>query len=382
MNRRLHLVLIAGLFLACAGAPGHARTLTDGKGIPIVASPKDLSLVDLAPLLTYLEADLKNKGDFGAVRHFAMDYKAKRLGLADPKTQTFRGGAVITRGSNGRASTVIVLHGDFDGRKLIAEFGRDFQEYRKLRSSNAQPGQREIGGLTFNTFPYAERPYTVCLGHLPREKCVLIASIPSDDPGAIEETLKVLKGEEKLNAELPTEVDVETTLELTPREIEQLVRFNAPAGGLRAKVATGMKTLAGKLGIPHSDDETVPLEERIRGQIAQSGSVTAKYHWDRAPRHSSAYGITYQIAAKSPEAAQQLRELLSEQIVRLTEQSGRNDEKEALGRITVQASGNEVNFTFLLDSPEAQYEHVSLLLAQTLRYKNLTSFLDRYGSGS
>lgn len=381
MKRLLQLTLVGALCLAGMGMPCEARSLTDGKGIPVVSNPKDLSLVDLKPLALYMEADLKNKGDFGPVRHFAMDYKAKRLGLPDPKTQVFRGGAVITRGSSGKSSAVIVVYGDINGQKLMSEFGKDFLEYGKTRGNQAKTGQREIGGITFNTFDFSERPYVVCLGNLPKEKCFVMASIPRDDAGVVEETLKVLKGEEKLNEELPAEVDADTTVEFTPREIEQLVKFNRPSGGLRAKVATGMKTLAGKLGIPHSDDETVPLEERIRGQIAQCESITTKYHWDRAPRHASAYGVTYQIRTKTPEAAQQMRELISEQVVRMSERSTREDEKEALGKITVQASDNVVTFVFLLDSPEAQYQHVSLLLSQMMRYKNLTSFLDRYGSG-
>ena len=142
MKRLTHLTLVGALFLAGFGMTCEARTLTDGKGIPVVSNPKDLSLVDLKPLATYMEADLKNKGDFGPVRHFAMDFKAKRLGLPDPKTQVFRGGAVITRGSSGKSSAVFVVYGDVNGQKLMSEFGRDFQEYHKTRGSQAQAGQR------------------------------------------------------------------------------------------------------------------------------------------------------------------------------------------------------------------------------------------------
>ncbi|MFZ2959617.1 MAG: hypothetical protein WA705_22250 [Candidatus Ozemobacteraceae bacterium] len=379
MKRLLGIALSGILLLAPFTTIAEGRTLTDGKGIPVVSSPKDLNLVDLKPLAAYMKADLKNKGDLGPIRSLALNYKANRLGIPDPKAERLFAGMVITRGTSGLTSNILVLQGDIQEKKFLAEFERDFQEYRKLYGGQAQAGQREIEGVTFNTFEYAERPYTVCVGSLPQKKLVVWASIPRQDQTVLEETLNVLQGKEKLNEEIPAEIDAQTTFQLTPREIERMVKFNRPKGGLREKVAGGMKTLAGKLGIPHSDDQTVPLEERIRGQISLSESLTTKFHWEREAKKASAYTVTYLIHMKSSEAADRLRELFSEQVTRLSERSPRNDEKESLGRITIQASGQDVTFSFLLDSPEAQYEHVSLLLAQTLRYRNFTSFLDRYG---
>ncbi|MBF0501109.1 MAG: hypothetical protein HQM09_13300 [Candidatus Riflebacteria bacterium] len=382
MKRLISFVLAAGLLFVPSVHSAAARTLTDGKGIPVVSNPKDLSLVDLKPFNAYMKADLKNKGDFGTLRRLAVAYKAKRLGIPDTRTQSLHVGAVITRGSGELSSGILVMLGDIQYDKLVAESDRDFQEYQKVNGGNAQTGQREIDGVTFKTFDYIERPYTVYVGNMPQQHCVLFASIPRQDQSVLEETIKVLKGEEKLNEEVPAEVDAQTTFKFTPREIERMVKFNRPSGGLRAKVSGGMKTLAEKLGIPHSDDKTVPLESRIRGQIAQCESMTAKYHWEREAKKASAYTVTYQVRMKNAEAAEQLRELISEQVVRLSEQSTREDEKESLGKLTVQASGEDVSLTFLLDSPEAQYEHVSLLMSQTLRYRNLTSFLDRYGSAN
>ncbi len=382
MFRRLSVpalcLTILALLTALPGAAA-ARALTGGRGIPVVAEPRDLNLVNLRPLSDYLYADLKNKGDFGMIRRAALDVKARQAGVPNPRKKSLHAGMVIKRGSSGHSSAILVAVGDFTFKDLRASMEKDYREYLAQTRGTGTVTDQEIAGLSFTKFPYTERPYEVDIAQVPGRSAYLIAAVPAGDYSVLEETVAVVRGEEKLNETLPTAVEAQTTFQLTGREIERLVKFNRPKGALRQKFAKGMRTLAQKLGIPHSDDETVPLEERIRGQLAQSREITVKYAWDTDARGASAYTVNYVVQAKDEAAAETLRELIAEQITRLAEQTTRANDRESLGRLTVSASGNEVNVGFLLDSPEAQYDHASLLLSQVFRYRNIMSFLDRHG---
>ncbi|MBF0406153.1 MAG: hypothetical protein HQM10_02280 [Candidatus Riflebacteria bacterium] len=380
MKRFSNLVLLSFLVLVLFVSSAYSRALVQGNGIPIVSDPKDLSLVDLAPLNEYLKSNLKEKGVLGTLRRLAFERKAVRLGFENPGSPKFHGGAVVARGSSGNSSVVVVLIGDLDYSKFISEYVRDFQEYRKVNKEEGKMGSIEIDGLRFNTFNYFDRPYFTCIGRLPKQNALIIASIPTDDLDILQNTLAVVKGSEQLNKALPSEVDVQTTFQLTNQEIQRLLRFNSSKNSLRTKAANGMAAISRRIGISNTEDPAIPLEEQIRRKIAQSSSVTTKYHWERNPKESSAYSVTYLIQMKSTSEADSLRELISEEITRISERSTKETEKESFGRLTVQASDCEVSLSFLLDSLEAQYEHISMLFSQALQYRNMTSFLDRYGS--
>ncbi|NLI78883.1 MAG: hypothetical protein GX442_20880 [Candidatus Riflebacteria bacterium] len=382
MFRRLSvpvLVLTVVTLVTLLSGAAAARSLTGGRGIPVVAEPRDLNLVNLRPLTEYLYADLKNKGDFGRVRRLALDLKARQVGVPDPRKKNLHAGMVIKRGSSGHTSAILVAVGDFTFKDLRASIEKDYRDYLAQTRGTGSVSDHEVAGLTFTRFPYTERPFEVNIAQLPGQSAYLVAAVPKGDYGVLEETVAVVRGEEKLNEAVPTSVEAETSFQLTPREVERLVKFNRPRSALRQKFAKGMRTVAQKLGIPQSDDETVPLAERLRGQLAQCRSVTVKYAWDTDARGASAYTVNYVIQARDEAAADTLRELISEQITRLTEQSSRANDTESLGRLTVSGSGTEVTMGFLLDSPEAQYDHTSLLLSQVFRFRNLVSLIDGPG---
>ena len=373
-------VLILGFFslVACA-VTASARSLIGGRGIPVVSEPKDLNLVNLRPVSNYMYADLKNKGDFGLVRRVALGVKARQMGIPNPRKNSMHAGMVIKSGASGHSSAVLVAVGDFKFKDVKDAMNKDYNEYMAQTRGTPAISEIEIAGLQFTKYSYGERPNEVCLAQVPKQSAWILATVPKGDFSVLDETIAVLKGEDKLNDAVPTNVEWQTTFQFSKREIERLVKFNRPKSALRAKFVSGMKTLARKLGIPQSDDRTVPLEERIRGQLAQSREVTMKYNWDIDARKASSYQIQCSIKAKDDRSADALKELISEQIVRLAELNNRSTDSESMGRLTVAASGDEVNLGFLLDTPEAQYEHVSLLLSQVFRYKNVMSFLDRHG---
>lgn len=376
--RFLGLVLVVALCLAGAQAVS-ARSLTGSRGIPVVNDPKDLSLVDLKPLSNFLYSDLKKKGSFGLIRRKALEYKADKAGIPNPRKKAFHAGCVIEKSSVGN-SAILVLAGDLEFKNVRAAIEKDYREYMSRNRGTPNITEDEMNGLPVVKFGYADRPYEVCVLQIPDRKVIVVGSVPKSDYGLLESTLDVVCGKEKLNEQLVDSAKAESTVTLSPQEIERLVIFNRPRGKLRKTFAAGMKSMAKKLGIPHSEDEAVPLEERIRGQLALSTDVTAQYKWDCDANKQAAYEISYRIQAKSEEAAQALKGLISEQITRLAEKSPWEGESESLGRLTVQGDGNTVRLNFLLDTPEAQYQHMSLLLGQMFQYKSATSFLDRFGS--
>lgn len=381
--KRFYLVM--AILLSCVAlfpASSDARSLTGGRGVPVVSDPKDLSLVDMTPMSKYLYADLKNKGDFGLVRRVAIDIKAKQIGIPNPRKSPMHVGLVVNKGQSGFSSALLVVVGEFKFKDLRAAMDKDYQEYMQVNKATGSVSEGEVAGTRFTKYSYSERPYEACIVQLKEQKAIVVGSVPKGDYSILEETIKVVKGEEALSNAAPRDIDAQTTFKLTGREIERLVVFNRPKGKLRTKVAAGLKNLAQKLGIPQSHDETVPLEERIRGLLAQSDSMTAKYHWDRDQKNVSAYTVSYIVGMKNADQAEGLKELISEQLVRLSEKTTRDDERDSVGRLTVNTDGNAVNMAFILDSPEAQYQHLSLILSQGFRYRNVISFLDRHGQGA
>ncbi|MBF0546525.1 MAG: hypothetical protein HQM08_18915 [Candidatus Riflebacteria bacterium] len=381
MNRKLTIlfVLVMALFCACV-QQADARALTGGRGIPIVSDPKDLNLVNLKNLSDFLYSDLKEKGTFGPIRRFALDVKAKQMGIPNPRKAQFHAGWVVDKGHSGNSTAILVICGDLTFKDIKSTIDKDYNEYMSRNNGTPAISEDEVKGMKITKYGYSERPYEVCLLQIPEKKSIILGAIPKGDYSVLEPTIEVVKGDEKLNEKVPDNVEVETTFSLTKREIERIVKFNKPRGELRKKVADGMKSLAQKLGIPHSDDETVPLEERIRGQLALSDAVTVKYKWDTDSKKAAAYDMAYTIKTKSPEAAETLKGLLTEQITRLSEKSPWDKEKESIGRITVNSNDQEVCATFLLDTPEAQYQHMSLVMGQVFQYQTLMTFLDRNGS--
>jgi len=381
MNKRM-VWLVVGMVVLSGLSIAQARTLIGGRGIPVVSDPKDLNLVNLKPISEYLYSDLKNKGEFGVIRRTALNMKAGQYGVPDPRHKMLFGGMVIGRGSSGNASTILVMMGDLKFKDIRGALEKDYREYMETTRGTPKISNTDVGGVNFETFSYAERPYDVCVAQLKDKKTIVVASVPKEDLKLLEDTVRVVQGQEALNETEPTDIEAETTLSLTQRELERLVKFNRPKGNLRGQFAKGMKSIAQKLGIPHSDDETVPLDERIRGQLALSKQISAKYKWDVDSSKASAYSVQYTIQMKDKETAEVLRGLISEQIVRLSETVQHTGDKDSYGRLTVSANDAEVQVNFLLDSPEAQYQHTSLLLSQVLRYRSVFSFLDRNGQSA
>jgi len=382
LSRPLVLVVVALCVLALAPAV-EARTLTDSRGVPIVSDPRDLSLVPLKPLSDYLYADLKNKGDFGPIRRLALDYKARQVGVPNPRKTELYLGTVISKGPSGNSSAVVVMLGDLKEKDLRATVEKDYREYMAQMQSQPQVSEEELAGVTVTRFTFAERPYDVCLATVPApRKALLWASIPRGDTSVLEDTIKVVKGEEKLNDAIPSEVEARTTFTLTGREIENLHRFNKPKGQLRETFAKGMKKVSASLGFPQDEKQVMPLEEKIRHVVARSEFVDLRYRWDVDRNKAAAYQMRYTVAMKSPEEAEQLRTLVAEQMVRMGERSTRDDEHDVLGRVTVNADGKDVTLDFTLDTPEAQYQHISFLVSQLFRYRNVMGFLDRHGQAA
>lgn len=359
-----------------------ARALIGGRGIPVVSDPKDLNLVNMKGISDYLYADLKNKSDFSLIRRIAVDAKGRQYGIPNPRKSSLHIGYVISRGSSQNSSAILVAIGDFKYKNVRASLEKDYQEYMDRTKGTPSVSERTIHGISFTCFGYSERPYEVCIGQIKEKKAVISGAIPRGDDSCLEETLKVVLGETPLNESLPREIDAESTFSLTSRELERVVTFNRPKGNLRAKFAAGMKSLAQKLGIPHSDDETVPLEERIRGQLSKSEKISMKYHWDIDKNNESAYSVNYVCDMKDSESAEVLKNLVSEQIVRVSEITPHDGDKESIGKLTVSSNGNEVTLGLLLDTPEAQFKYLSLLSSQVFRYKSLMGYLDRYGQSA
>lgn len=380
MRKVFILVLLIGFTMA--GAYLEARTLTGGRGIPVVSDPKDLNLLNLKNMSEYLYNDLKSKGDFGIIRRTAVAIKAKQIGIPNPRKKILFGGAVIGKGSGNNSSAILVLMGDLQYKEIKESIEKDYREYMEVNRGSASVQQEDINGVMFEKFGYSERPYETCIGQVKDRKTIILAAVPKDDHRMLEETIKVVLGQETLNEAEPGEVETETTFVMTQRERERLVNFNKSKGGLRSKFAKGMKTLAQKLGIPQSDDATVPLDERIRGLIGISKQVSIKYKWDVDSNKAAAYTINYSIAMPSPETAEALRGLIAEQIVRLSETADHSGDRDSLGRLTVSTAENNVEMNFLLDSPESQFQHTSLLLSQGMHYKSIFSFLDRDGGNA
>jgi len=374
-------VVIFLVVLLAFSATGEARTLIGGRGIPVVSDPRDLNLVNLKNLSEFLYSDLKEKGEFGFVRRVAVGVKAKQLGIPNPRKKILHAGFVVGKGDSGHSSAILVMTGDIKFKNIRAALEKDYREYMEVNKGTANIGQKEVAGIVFDTFAYSEQPYETCIAQIQDKKAIIIGAIRKDDTKLLEETVKVVLGQEPLNEAEPSEIDAETTFTLTQRERERLVRFNQPKGQLRAKFAKDMHTLARKLGIPSSDDETVPLDQRIRGQIGLSNQISVKYHWDVDSRKAAAYSVQYDISMPDRDKAEKLRDLIAEQIVRLAESARNPGERESLGRLTVATNENKVQVQFLLDSPEAQFQHTSLVLGQALRYKSLFSFIHRLGQG-
>jgi hypothetical protein len=375
-TRFVVLFVLLSILPAALATQAATRTLIGGRGIPVVSDPRDLSLINLKPLSEYLYADLKNKGDFNFVRRSALNLKADSMGIPDPRKKILHGGAVIARGPSGNLTTAVVLLGDLKFKNFKDALEKDYRDYMKTTNGTPAVSQQEIGGVTFDTFAYAERPYTMVVGQFKDNKALIVASIPQEDTRILEDTIQVLTGAENLAESRPTEVAAETTVTLSAREMERLITFNRPQGTLRQTFSKGMKNLSKKLGIPQSQDETVPLDERIRGQLSQSRTIQVTYRWDVDSSKASAYTIRYAITMKSPEQAEVLRGLVADQVVRLTEAAQHTGDRESLGKLSVAATDAEVNVSFLLDTPESQFQHVSLLLSQVLHYRSVFSLLD------
>lgn len=373
-------ICILVLAVICVGAtPLAARPLIGGHGIPVVAEPRDLSLVNLKPLSSWLYQDLKAKGAFGPIRRAALAIKGRQIGLPDTRKSELDAGLVIKRGSSNHSSAVLVLAGDLQARNFQAVLEKDYREYMQQTGGTAKIGSTEVEGVPLQTFAYAERPYDVLVGALPKEKMLVWAAVPRDDHDVLAETLQVLQGRVPLSETLPRRVEAETTFTLTPREVQRLVAFNAPKGKLRQTLATAMKNLSAALSTAHSEQDTLPLELRIRQALSQSDSIKVDYTYDLNERGPSTYRVDYVLHMKSPEAAKALQELAHEQVVRLGENIDHAGETEALGRIAVDCSDRDVTLGFQLDSAAAQYNHTSLLLHQMFRYQNVLGFLDRLG---
>jgi|GEM_PF-2704768 len=375
----------------CVAMPLGARTLTGGRGIPVVSDPKDLNLVDMKNLSDYLYTDLKNKGDFGLIRRVALGIKAKELGIPNPRKNPLYAGFVINKGSSGNSSAILVAYGDLKFKDIRDAVEKDYREYMATNKGVPVVSEGDIGGMNFTKFAYSERPYEVCVGQLPGKKIVLWGAVPQGDYSTLEETIRVAKGEEKLNDNLPSEIEAQTSLNITKRESERLANFNRSKGGLRAKFVNGMKGISQQLGLENSETsgseaktalDSVSLEAKVRLMLATSEAINVKYHWDLDNKKAAAYNVSYTISMKDPGEAENLRSLISEQVTRLSEKSPRETEKNALGLLTVNDNGSDVNLNFTLDTPEAQFEHISLLVSQLGRYKNMTSFLDRLGIGA
>ncbi|MBF0408024.1 MAG: hypothetical protein HQM10_11755 [Candidatus Riflebacteria bacterium] len=380
MNRNYCFAAVIAIMLLSSVNQADCRDLSGGRGIPVVSDAKDLNLVNFKNMSDFLYSDLKEKGSFGPVRRLALDIKAKQMGIPNPRKSTLHGGCVISKGQSNNSSAILVIAGDLTFKDLKSVIEKDYKEYMSENNGKPEITEDEVGGHKFSKYAYSERPYEVCLAQIPEKKLLVIGAIPKSDYSVLENTLSVLNGEEKLNEKTPDSVQAETVFTLTKREIERIAKFNRPRGQLRKIAANGIKSLAQKLGIPHSDDESVPLEERIRGQIALSEQISIKYNWDVDPQNTSAYDIIYTVKTKSSENAEVLKGLLAEQITRLSEKSPWEAEKESLGKLTVSAKDQDVQVSFLLDTPEAQYQHLSLLLGQVFQYRSLLSYLDRNGS--
>ncbi|MDD3148542.1 MAG: hypothetical protein PHD82_14710 [Candidatus Riflebacteria bacterium] len=343
----------------------------------LVNDPRDLRLINLQEISSFLEEDLDlGKGITEVIGKKVIDRRFRAAGIPDPAKSELSYSIVAREMPADQLNICFVLKGNLNAEKFLEFADKRYQRYfsnlkaQKLVQNAPTPGNIMISGKQARVYPFAFRNAEAIVTTFPGH--AIISTVPAGDYSLINETVAVLEGKTPMSDAQPKKIGFISTFIPVDQERAEIRTFENRYEGFAAKTRKQFKKIMAKEAYRNSE-EMARSEQQLKEALAE----TLRFSYDINARQQNdgyAYEVSMIFRCATPEKAAQLKEMLLTWLAYSASKALSAEDMVSMKANRVAASGNSCIFNIRLgSSTEEQYQFSSLLLSLMMQDRRFNS---------
>ncbi len=343
----------------------------------LVNDPRDLRLINLREISSFLEEDLDmGKGITEVIGKKVIDRRFRGAGIPDPAKSELSYAIVAREMPADQLNICFILKGNLDAAKFLEFSEKRYDRYfttlkaQKLVQAVPAPADIQIAGKQARVFPFAFRKSEAVVTTFPGH--AIISTVPAGDYSLIKETIAVLEGTTPMSAAQPKKIGFISTFVPVDQEKTEIRTFENRYEGFAAKTRKQFKKIVAKEAYRNSE-EMAKTEQQLKDALAE----TLRFSYDINARQEGegyAYEVSMIFRCASAEKAVHLKEMLLTWLAYSSSKSLSEDDMVSMKANRVAATGDSCIFNIRLgSSQEEQYQFSSLLLSLMMQDRRFNS---------
>lgn len=343
----------------------------------LVNDPRDLRLINLKEVSSFLEEDLDlGKGITEVIGKQVIDRKFRKAGIPDPVKSDLSYAIVAREMPAEQLNVCFILKGSVVPEKFLEFAGKRYDRYfdtlksQKLVKDAPAPADKTIAGKNARVFPFAFRNAEAVVTWFPGH--TIISTVPAGDYSLISETINVLEGKTPASKAQPDKIGFISTFVPIDQERTEIRNFENRYDGFAAKTRKKFKKIFNRDAYQNSE-----AMARAEQQLKSALAYIARFSYDinaRKEGEGYAYEVSMIFRCANPEKASELKEMLLTWLAYTSSKSLSEEDLVSMRANRVAATGSTCVFNIRLgSSQEEQYQFSSLIMSLMMQDRRFNS---------